>query len=59
MKRKRAHDEKAILKHKKKDQPLPNIDDENDSDDQTKTLEVRIDDVWLIFLKNYFDRLII
>jgi len=37
MKRKRAHDEKLILKHDQKDQLLPDI---NDNDDQTKTLEV-------------------
>lgn len=42
MKRKRAHDQKAILKHEIKDQPLSSIDEENDHDDQTKTLEVRI-----------------
>ncbi|CAF4903375.1 unnamed protein product, partial [Rotaria sp. Silwood1] len=36
MKRKRAHDEKLILKHDKKDQSLSEIND----DDQTKTLEV-------------------
>lgn len=42
MKRKRAHDQKAILKHEKKDQLLPAIDDENDQDDQTKTLEVQM-----------------
>jgi hypothetical protein len=35
MKRKRAHDEKLILKHERKDQSLPEINDE-----QTKTLEV-------------------
>ena len=40
MKRKRAHDEKLILKHDRKDQPLPEIND--DSEDQTKTLEVRL-----------------
>ena len=39
MKRKRAHDEKAILKHEKKDQPLPAI---HDDDEQMKTLEVRV-----------------
>jgi hypothetical protein len=36
MKRKRAHDEKSILKYEKKDQPLP----DSDNDEQTKTLEV-------------------
>lgn len=39
MKRKRAHDEKLILKHEKKDQPLPAIN-QDDGDDQMKTLEV-------------------
>ena len=38
MKRKRAHDEKLILKFDRKDQQLPNI--HGDSDDETKTLEV-------------------
>lgn len=38
MKRKRAHDEKLILRHEKKDQPLPKIND--DDDEPTKTLEV-------------------
>ncbi|CAF2686821.1 unnamed protein product [Rotaria sp. Silwood2] len=36
MKRKRAHDEKLILKHDNKDLSLP----DNNNDDQTKTLEV-------------------
>ena len=40
MKRKRAHDQKSILKHEKKDRPLPTAYDESDNDDQTKTLEV-------------------
>jgi hypothetical protein len=40
MKRKRAHDEKSILKYEKKDQPLPSIHDDSDNDEQTKTLEV-------------------
>jgi hypothetical protein len=40
MKRKRAHDEKSILKHEKKDQKLPTAYDDNDDDEQTKTLEV-------------------
>ena len=39
MKRKRAHDEKSIIRHDQKAQPLPEINDDND---QTKTLEVRI-----------------
>jgi len=37
MKRKRAHDDKLILKHDKKDQLMPEINNE-----QTKILEVRI-----------------
>jgi hypothetical protein len=37
MKRKRAHDDKLILKHDKKDQSMPEINNE-----QTKILEVRI-----------------
>ena len=41
MKRKRAHDEKSILKHEKKDQPLPSIQDDSD-DDRAKTLEVNL-----------------
>jgi hypothetical protein len=40
MKRKRAHDEKLIFKYNQKDQPLPEINQDNDQ--QTKTLEVRI-----------------
>ena len=39
MKRKRAHDDKSILKHDQKEQPLPKMDGEDD-DEQTKTLEV-------------------
>jgi ATP-dependent RNA helicase DDX54/DBP10 len=38
MKRKRAHDEKLIFKYNQKDQPLPEINQDNDQ--QTKTLEV-------------------
>ncbi len=37
MKRKRAHDDKLIIKHDQKDQSMPEMNDE-----QTKTLEVRI-----------------
>jgi hypothetical protein len=40
MKRKRAHDEKLILRHDQKDQPLPEINGGSDNDGQTKTLEV-------------------
>ncbi|CAF4572767.1 unnamed protein product, partial [Rotaria magnacalcarata] len=40
MKRKRAHDDKLILKHGKKDQSLPEINNDSDDDDQRKTLEV-------------------
>jgi len=39
MKRKRAHDDKAILKYKQKDQPLPKIKDDDD-DPSTETFEV-------------------
>jgi hypothetical protein len=42
MKRKRAHDEKLILKHDLKDQPLPKIKGGSDDDGQIKTLEVRL-----------------
>ena len=37
MKRKRAHDEKLIVKHARKYQPVADSDD----DDQKETLEVR------------------
>lgn len=42
MKRKRAHDDKAIRKYEQKDQPLPKINDDDDDDDDrsTKTFEV-------------------
>jgi hypothetical protein len=41
MKRKRAHDEKLILKHGQKEQPLPEINGGSDEEDHMKTLEVR------------------
>ncbi|CAF1096116.1 unnamed protein product [Adineta ricciae] len=40
MRRKRAHDGKSILKHERKDQPLPAIQDDSDDEDRPKTLEV-------------------
>ena len=46
MKRKRAHDEKLILQHdKKKDQPLEEINNDKDDENQTRILEVRISNV--------------
>lgn len=41
MKRKRAHDQKLIIRHDQKKQPLPKINDESD-DEAPKTLEVNI-----------------
>ncbi len=49
MKRKRAHDEKAILKYERKDQLLPINDDE-----QMKTLEVWMNNLFVFFLLNLF-----
>jgi hypothetical protein len=40
MKRKRAHDEKLILRHDQKEQPLPDIHGADDDEDRPKTLEV-------------------
>lgn len=54
MKRKRAHDEKLILKHDKKDQPVPEINDGSDDDDAKKTFEVRRIKFFLIKMKILF-----
>ena len=42
MKRKRAHDEEFILKHNKTNQPLEEINNDEDNENRTKIFEVRI-----------------